>query len=144
MVLAVLVLALTGWWTEILKSFAQLHIYISAAGYLFPSLVLLLVWLGTVFVYDRNRYVTFTAGQIVVHQEVGDMQEVYDTTNVELEKRRSDLFRHVLLGLFSGDVVIRTAGAEGRQIVLPNVLFAAWKVEQVANLMKTRPIVAEQ
>ena len=86
---------------------------------------------------------TFTAGQIIVHKDVGDLRQVYDTTNVRLEKLRSDLFRHVLLGFFSGDVLIQMPGAQGQQIVLQNVLFAGWKVQRIADLMKTRPIVTE-
>jgi hypothetical protein len=137
------VFAMLGWWQSIFTTFARLHVYLSAAGYLFPSAALLLAWVGTVFLFDQRRYVIFTAGQIVVHQEVGDMRQVYDTTNVQLEKRRNDLFRHVLLGFYSGDVVIQMPGVGGQQILLPNVLFADRKVQQVADLMKTRPIVSE-
>jgi hypothetical protein len=125
LVLLALVFAGLGWWHDIFTAVGNLHIYISAAGYLFPSITLLLIWLGTVFLFDPKRYVIFTAGQIVVHQEVGDLRQVYDTTNVQLEKRRSDLFRHVLLGFCSGDVVIQVPGPQGQQILLPNVQVAA-------------------
>jgi hypothetical protein len=78
-----------------------------------------------------------------VHQEVGDMRQVYDTTNVIVEKRRSDFFRHILLGFFAGDVIIRVQGGQGQTFLVPNVLFAAYKVGQVAKLMKTRPVIPE-
>ncbi len=141
MVIVALVLAGLNLWGPILEGLGHLHIYLSAAGYLFLSSVLFVVWVVTVFLYDQKRYILFTPGQLVVHREVGDMQQVYDTTNVIVEKQRSDFFRHVLLGFMSGDLVVQVAGQPGRQFELPNVLFAAWKVQQVADLMKTRPVV---
>jgi hypothetical protein len=141
LVLVAVLLAAFDLWGPILRGLGNLHVYISAAGYLVPSTVLLLGWLLTVFFYDQKRYIIFTPGQLVVHREVGDMQQVFDTTNVIVEKQRSDFFRHVLLGFMSGDVVVQVGGQPGRQFELPNVLFAAWKVKQVADLMRTRPVV---
>jgi len=129
---------------EIVGSLDQVHIYITAAGYLFPSSLLLVLWAGTVFLYDPNRYITVTPGQLIVHQEVGDMRQMFDTTNITVEKRRSDFFRHILLGFFSGDIVVQIQGAGGQTFVLPNVLFAGWKVKQVADLMKTRVVIPEK
>jgi hypothetical protein len=143
LIILALVFAGLGLWGTIAQTLGRLHIYLSAAGYLFVSIALLLLWLVTVFGYDRQRYIVFTPGQLVVHREVGDMQRVYDTANVTVEKRRSDLFRHVLLGFLSGDLIIQLPGQQGGQLELPNVLFAEWKVKQVADLMKTRPIVTE-
>jgi hypothetical protein len=142
-VLLVLILSMSGLWEPILEGLGRLHMYISAAGYLFTSAVLFILWVVTVFVFDQRRYMIFTPGQFIVHQEVGDLRQVYDTTNVTVEKRRSDFFRHVLLGFFSGDVLVQTPGAAGQTLILPNVLFAASKVRQVADLMKTRPITTE-
>jgi hypothetical protein len=141
LVILALVFAGLDLWRPIMENLGRLHVYISAAGYLLVSIILLAVWLVTFFLYDPQRYITFTPGQLIVHREVGDMQQVYDTTNVTVEKRRSDFFRHVLLGFLSGDVVVQIGGQNGQQFELPNVLFAARKVQQVADLMKTRPIV---
>jgi hypothetical protein len=142
LLIVVMVATYLGWWEVLVVGLGATHVYISAAGYLLVSVPLFVVWAFTVLVYDRNRYVTFSPGQLIVHQEVGDMQQVYDTTNVSIEKRRSDLFRHVLLGFFSGDVVIMMSGPQGQRLELANVLFAGAKVQQVADLMKTRPIVS--
>jgi hypothetical protein len=136
-------LAALNLWDAIFDALAHLHIYITAAGYLFVSVVLFVFWVVTVFVFDQRRYITFTPGQLVVHQEVGDMRQVFDTTNVVVEKRRSDFFRHILLGFFAGDIIVRIQGGQGQTFLVPNVLFAAAKVEQVARLMKTRPVVPE-
>jgi len=138
-----ILLVMAGLREKIVDSIGHLHIYITAAGYLFLSAILFLVWLVTVCLFDPRRYIIFSPGQIVVHREVGDMRQVYDTTNVSVEKQRSDFFRHVLLGFFSGDIVVSVQGNQGQTFLLPNVLFAAWKVKQVANLMKTRPVISE-
>jgi hypothetical protein len=140
--LLTLVLAFLDLWGPILEVLGGLHIHITLAGYLVPSVVLLAVWLVTVFGTDQLRYVRFTAGQFVVHKEIGDAQEVFDTTRVTLEKRRSDLFRHWLLGLGTGDLVIQVPN-QGKEILLPNVPFVGRKVQQIADLMKTRPVIAE-
>jgi len=142
-VLLIVGFAALGLWGLIFDAVAKLRIYISAEGYLFISAVLFLFWVVVFFLYDQRRFMIFTPGQFIVHQEVGDLRQVFDTTNVTVEKRRSDLFRHWILGFGSGDLIVQTPGMQGAQMVLPNVLFAAWKVQQIADLMKTRPIVRE-
>jgi hypothetical protein len=136
-------LAALNLWDAIFDALGHLHIYITAAGYLFVSTILFVFWVLTMFLFDPRRYITFTPGQLIVHQEVGDLRQVYDTTNVIVEKRRSDFFRHILLGFFAGDIIVRIQGGQGQTFLLPNVLFAAAKVEQVAKLMKTRPVIPE-
>lgn len=143
LLLLIVLFAALHWWGPILSAIGSLHISISAEGYLVSSAVLFLLWVAVVLVYDQRRYITFTAGQIVVHQEVGDAEQVFDTTNVTVQKRRSDLFRHWLLGFGSGDLVVQMPGTSGAMILLPNVLFAARRVQDIADLMKTRPVVNE-
>ncbi len=76
-----------------------LHVEITMAGYLITSVVLLLMWLGTIFLYDPMRYLVFTPGQFVVHKEIGDLREVYDLRpKIEAEKSRTNLFRYWILG----------------------------------------------
>jgi hypothetical protein len=137
-----LVFAYLGWWKPILDYLGGLHVEISVAGYLIPSVVLLVLWLGTVFLYDPLRYMVFTPGQFVLHKEIGDARRVFDTAQVVVQKRRSDLFRHWVLGLGAGDLLIQVP-TQGLQIELPNVLFVGWQVDWIANLMKTKPVLAE-
>jgi hypothetical protein len=136
-----LVFALFGWWDPILESLGRVHVHITLAGYLLPSLVLFLAWLLTVFVFDGRRYVVFSPGQIRVHQELGGSEQVYDATGMHFRKQRSDLFRHWILGLGSGDLVVDTAGAQPQHIELPNVLFVGRKEQQIATLMQTRAVI---
>jgi hypothetical protein len=142
-VLVVGLFAALDWWGAVLAGIGDLRIYLSAAGYLVPSLVLFILWLATVFLYDQRRYMSFSPGQFVVHREVGDLREIHDTTNLTVEKRRSDLFRNWILGFGSGDLLVQTPGAQGQLYTLSNVLFAARRVKQIADLMKTRPVVPE-
>src|SRR5262249_7316244 len=145
-ILAVLVVtmlfAYLDWCTPIFDLLGSLHIQISLAGYLVPSVVLLILWLATFFWYDPLRYMVFTPGQMAVHKEIGDQREVYDTTQVEAEKRRTDLFRHWVLGFGAGDLIIKVP-SQSLQIVLPNVLFVNRRVTEIANLMKTKPVLTQ-
>jgi hypothetical protein len=136
------VLAYYDVWGVILEALGGLHVEISLAGYLLPSLVLLVLWLATVFGFDQLRYVRFTAGQFTVHQAVGDAREVYNTERVTIRKRRSDMFRHWILGFGAGDLVI-TVPNQGKEIVLSDVLFADRRVQQIADLMRVRPVVSD-
>ena len=134
--------AYLDWWAPLFDYLGGLHIQISLAGYLVPSVVLLVLWLATVFFYDPMRYMVFTPGQLVVHKEIGDLREVFDTTQVEAEKRRTDLFRHWVLGLGAGDLIIKVP-SQSLQIELPNVLFVGRRVTEIANLMKTKPVLSQ-
>jgi hypothetical protein len=142
LLLVTVMFALLDWWTPILGFVGGLHVQISVAGYLLPSVVLLILWLATLFLYDPLRYMVFTPGQVVVHKEVGDLREVYDTAQIEAEKRRTDLFRHWVLGLGAGDLVIKIP-SQALQIELPNVLFVGRRVTEIANLMKTKPVLTQ-
>jgi hypothetical protein len=145
-ILAVLFLtvlfAYLDWWGAIFDYLGGLHVQISLAGYLVPSVVLLVLWLATLLFYDPLRYMVFTPGQLVVHKEIGDQREVFDTTQVEAEKRRTDLFRHWVLGLGAGDLIIKVP-SQSLQIELPNVLFVGRRVTEIANLMKTKPVLSQ-
>jgi hypothetical protein len=61
---------------------------------------------------------------------------------VEAEKRRTDLFRHWILGFGAGDLIIKVP-SQSLQIELPNVLFAGSRVNEIANLMKMKPVLSQ-
>jgi hypothetical protein len=140
--LMTVVFAMLGWWTSIFQAVGGWHIQITLAGYLVPSVALLVIWLAVLFLYDPLRYMTFVPGQLVLHKEIGDMREVFDTTQVEAEKKKSDLFRQWILGFGAGDLIIKIPG-QAKEIELPNVLFAAQRVHEIANLMKMKPVITE-
>jgi hypothetical protein len=136
-----IILALAGWWDDILEAAGHSHVYINAFGYLAISLPLLVLWLVVVLFFDRQTYMVFVPGQLRVRQEIGDGEVACDTMGMAVTKRRSDLFRHWLVGLGSGDLVVKTAGANARQFEVHNVLFVAKKLQLIQERLKTREVV---
>jgi hypothetical protein len=132
---------LLGWIEIILHALYLLDVRINMAGYVTISLFLLIIWLVSLLVFDKQRYITFTPGQFKVCDEVGGGEQVYSTDGMTLQKQRSDFFRHVVLGLGSGDLIVRTAGAQVHHIDLPNVLFIGAKVRQIEQLLKTKTVI---
>ena len=94
------------------------------------------------FLFDRQIYMVFTPGQLRVQLEIGDAETAYDTTGMTIQKQRSDLFRHWILGIGSGDLIVRTAGAQGHQFDMPNVLFLGRKVREIEDMLRSRQVVS--
>jgi hypothetical protein len=140
-IMLIIIFSLAHLWETILGWFFLLHVHINSAGYLFIAAVLLIVWLVTFVFFDQQVYIIFTTGQLKVCTEVGGGEQVYDTTGMTLEKQRSDLFRHWILGLGSGDLLVTTTGAAAHHFALPNVLFIGKKVQQITDMMKERAVV---
>jgi hypothetical protein len=134
-----IIFELADWWTPILKALSLLDIRINAGGYLFISLILLVIWAITLVFFDRQIYVVFTPGQFRVCTEIGGAVKVYGTVGMKLEKQRSNLFLHWIIGLGSGDLIIRPANAE--QIDLPNVLFIGQKVNRITSMLAEQKVV---
>jgi len=140
-VLLTVIFQLAGFWEHILRGLYLLDIRINAAGYFLISSLLFGLWLFTMLVFDRQIYMTFTAGQLKVKTEIGGGEKVYDCGGMTLEKQRSDLFRHWLLGLGSGDLIVRTSGAQAHQLDMPNVLFIGRKVRAIEEMLREKPVV---
>jgi len=118
-----IILALLDWWEKILATIQILDIRINLEGYLLISTVLFVLWLVVFFFFDAQIYMAFTPGQLRVRQAIGDAETAYDTTGMTIQKQRSDLFRHWILGLGSGDLIVNTTGAQSHHFEMPNVLF---------------------
>jgi hypothetical protein len=139
-VLVIVILALADWWTWILEKMSYLDIRINAGGYLFISLVLFIIWAVTVFVFDRRTYVSITSGQVRVCLAIGAGETVYDTTGMTFTKSQNDLFRHWIVGLGSGDLIIHRTNTN-QEIDMPNVLFIGAKIKEIEKLVKEREVV---
>ncbi len=144
--IAVLVIALAsvtfawlGAWPDILAVLDQLTIHINLGFYLFFSSVLFLLWAAVVFVFDRTRYWTFRPGQLTHDSVFGSGQKSYDTSGMLFEKVRNDPFRHWILGLGSGDLLIKTFGAQQEKIQISNVLFMNGILGRVQELVAESP-----
>ena len=139
-----IIFALLHWWEHILYYLTFLDIRLNEGGYLTISAVLLLFWLLILWLFDPQIYMVFTPGQLRVRLEIGEGETAYDTTGMTLQKQRSDLFRHWILGLGSGDLIVRTSGAQAHHFDLPNVLFLGRKVKQIEEMLRAKPVVRAQ
>jgi hypothetical protein len=142
LVIALLITLVPDGWDKLLGALGHLHIYINMAGYLFIATVVFGLWAVSVFIFDQRTYIRVTPGQIQVCEHVGAAIRNYDTTGLAFEKQRDDLFRHWLLGFFSGDLIVKTSGASSETIRLPNVLWIGWRLEEVQTLLREKATVA--
>ncbi|HEY7308585.1 MAG TPA: hypothetical protein VH643_04390 [Gemmataceae bacterium] len=134
-----IIFALAGWWETILRHLSYLDIRINAGGYFFLSGILFVIWLGTVLIFDKQVYMVFTPGLFKVCTEVGGGEQSYSTIGMTVEKQRSDLFRHWILGLGSGDLIVKTTGAQAHHFEMANVLFVGRKVQQIEDMVRKIP-----
>jgi len=142
-IIVVLLLSLFDLWARILANLRLLDIRINAGGYLLISSVLFAIWLIVLLVFDKQIYMVFSPGQFKVKTELGGGEKVYDAMGMTLERQRSDLFRHWILGLGSGDLIVKTSGAQAHHFDLPNVLFIGRKVQQIEDMLRERKMVSK-
>lgn len=127
-------------WDDFYTLIGGLHVFINMAGYMFVALAVLIIWLVSVYVFDRRTYIIFTPGQVKVCEHIGASVRTYDTVGLTFEKQRDDLFRHIILGFGSGDLIVRTAGAERNEIKIQNVLMIGSKLKDVEDLLRERAV----
>lgn len=129
-----------GWWDAIFELIPELSVHMNVGFYLVLSTALLAIWLLVFFVFDRMTFYIIRPGQMTVERIIGGAETSYDTRGMLLEERGDDLFRHMILGLGSGDLQITTTGARREEFMLHNVLFADWKVKQIQRLISLKPV----
>jgi hypothetical protein len=133
--------AMTGIWDLVLRLAGSSDVHITAAGYLCLATLMFVMWLAVFLFYDRLTYATFRPGQFTIHYAFGVGATSYDVLGLNLQKKREYLFRHWLLGLGSGDLVIRTGGANPQTYELPNVLFVGSKLATARRMLQERQVV---
>ncbi len=141
LVLAMAISLLPDGWDHLLNLISGMHVYINMAGYLFIATTVLILWAVSVFIFDQRTYMIISPGQIRVCEHIGASIRNFDTTGLSFEKQRDDLFRHWILGFFSGDLIVRTHGAEKEEIRFPNVLWIGWRLEEVQEILRERATV---
>jgi hypothetical protein len=139
-VLLSIILGLADLWTPILKALSLLDIRINMGGYMFISIILFAIWILSLIVFDPRVYIVFTPGQFKVCTEIGGGEKVFDVVGMKMEKQRSNLFLHWFLGLGSGDLIVRTAGAATEHFDLQNVLFIGRKVKLIEEMLQKRKV----
>lgn len=137
-----LVFAQLKWWENIFHFFGHLSIHMNMGFYVFFSTLLFVLWAAVVFGFDRMHYWVFRPGLVVYESVFGGGQKTYDPSGMVFEKRLSDVFRHYLLGLGSGDLIITFGGAaRGEAIQVPNVLFLTQhKIRRLEAMISEKPI----
>jgi hypothetical protein len=147
-ILVVLMLLLmaerSGMLGQIVDLYRLIDIRINMAGYMLLATGLIIPWLQAFFFWDHQIYIRFTPGQMRVVTAVGSGEQVYDTQGMTVEKQRSDFFRNVVIaGPFggSGDLIVRTSGAQAHQFELHNVLGISRKVSQIEEMLRKRNVI---
>ena len=134
--------AVLEWWETIFRVINFLDIRINMAAYLVISTILFILWLVIFLLFDQQMYMIFEPGQLRVRQAIGDAEISYDTTGMTTQKQRSDLFRHWILGLGSGDLIVRTSGAHPVEIHMNNVLFIGRKHAEIEEMLRSREVLS--
>jgi hypothetical protein len=139
-IMGTIILAALQVWEVILEQVGRMQVYINLGGYLTISLALFAMWAIVTFFFDRQLYIIFTPGGMRVREEIGGGDKTYDTMGMLVEKQRNDLFRHWILGLGSGDLVIRTSGTNAHTFHMPNVLFVGYKLRQIEDMVREKEV----
>lgn len=134
-----LTLAYFELWDDLVQLIPELSLHMDSGFYLFFGFALLAVWALQFFVFDRLVYYRVRPGQLTEERLIGGGERSFDTSGVLFEQKDDDYFRHRILGLGAGDIVVTTAGAKPRTIRLNNVLRAEKRVNQMQWLINVKP-----
>src|SRR5262249_8187094 len=132
-------LAYLDLWEDILRAISYLAMYMNLGFYVFFSTAILIVWVLAVFVFDRMDSWTFRPGQVVHNMALGGGSRTFDTIGMSGYKLPSDLFRHWILGLGSGDLHLAPSGANAHEMILPNVMVVGSKLNAIETLVSMKP-----
>ncbi len=135
-----LLFAYLGWWEGILDWFGSQSLSLNLGFYLFFSTALLIVWALTVFVIDHLSFWRIQTGQVTHEFVLGAVDKSYDTETMIFTKNQSDIFRHWILGLGSGDLHMTTMGGRGVEAKVSNVLFVGAKMAAIQQLIATKQV----
>ncbi len=127
------------WWNPVLGWLGHQSICLSLGFYVFSSTLLCIAWVISVFVIDHFSFWRFRPGQVTHEYLGGIVDKSYDTDNMVLQKTQDDLFRHWVIGLGSGDLLMQTMGGQGQQSNVMNVLFVIGKISRIQRLIATKP-----
>jgi hypothetical protein len=128
-----------GWLDDIARAIPQLSIFLSAGFYMTFSTALFIIWALAFFVFDRMTYWRIRPGQMTRERWIGGGEQSFDVRGMLFEKHGEDFFRHTILGVGSGDLCLKTAGADKRTIEIPNVTLVDRKVRAIQRLIAVKP-----
>lgn len=142
--LIVVTISFLGGWDSILNALGKLRVHMNMGFFVFTSTFLFIIWAAVFFIYDRLSYWRVTPGQITHKVLFGGGERSFDTEGLAFTKLRDDLFRHLILGIGSGDLQMdpmKSGGANKEDLSIHNVLFIGAKLEKIDKLIsKTQAI----
>jgi hypothetical protein len=136
--LIVVTISFLGGWDSILNALGKLRVHMNMGFFVFTSTFLFIIWASVFFVYDRMNYWRVTPGQITHKVLFGGGERSFDTEGLAFTKLRDDLFRHLILGIGSGDLQMdpmKSGGANKEDLSIHNVLFIGNKLEKIDKLI---------
>lgn len=136
-----------GWWDNILSALGELRVHMNMGFYVFSSTALFIAWAMVFFVFDRMSYWRVAPGQITHKLVFGGGERSFDTEGLAFTKLRDDLFRHLILGLGSGDLMMdpmKAGGASKEDLAIHNVLFISHKLAQIDRLISKQQTTANK
>jgi hypothetical protein len=135
----VLLFAYLDWWGYILNALGKLAIYMNLGFYLFTATAMCVIWIISTFFVDHFEYWSFQPGQMIHYRWLGGGAQTFDTRGMSVSKERSDLFRHWILGLGSGDLRVAATGAKIGDFTIANVPFVGSKLAAIEKLVALKP-----
>lgn len=135
-----LLFAYFGWWEAVLDWLGSQAISMNLGFYLFFSTALFVIWVLTVFVIDHLSFWRIQPGQVTHEFVLGAVDKSYDTETMVFTKNQSDIFRHWIIGLGSGDLHMTTMGGRGVEARVSNVLFVGAKMTAIQRLIATKEV----
>jgi hypothetical protein len=141
-IMLAIIFQLAGWWTVILDRLGHLSIFINLGGYLLIGVTVLGLWLLTFFFLDRQMYIEFSPGLVKMRLEIGGGVMIYPTRGTVVEKQRTDVFRHWMLGFGSGDLIIHITG-RAQPILVYNILNCDAALRKIQRLVAEQVVVSE-
>ena len=145
--LIVVTISFLGGWDSILSALGKLRVHMNMGFYVFTSTALFIIWAAVFFVFDRMNYWRITSGQITHKFIFGGGERSFDTEGLAFTKLRDDLFRHLILGIGSGDLMMdpmKTGGANKEDLAIHNVLFISNKLQKVEKLIAKQGATANK
>lgn len=136
----VIIFWLAGFWDEIFERLGNLSIFINLGGYIMIAVVVFALWMVNFYFFDRQIYVIFTPGNVRLQLELGAGENIYSTFGMVVQKKRSDIFRHRILGFGSGDLVIQFPRVD-HPIELHNILRIDSVLRQIEDIANSREVV---
>ena len=140
-IMLAIIFELAGWWTIILDHLGNLSIFINLGGYLLLGVTVLGLWLITFFFLDRQMYIEFSPGLIKMRLEIGGGVMIYPTRGTVVEKQRTDVFRHWILGFGSGDLIIHITGRP-QPILVYNILNCDSALRKIQRMVAEQVVVS--